>query len=175
MIPWSQTLVSIPASAASFTSNSATDMIPNGDYIFPAAFFAIGTKFRMHASGVCTSSSTPGTFTFGIALGSSVINQAFGAITLVASAATQKWWADFDVECRALGASTSTTFVATGLFLTSTALVAAGVTCLPIGTGITAGTGVSNVATQTLSLQGAFSLTTGTMVVEQYEVVLLQA
>jgi hypothetical protein len=176
MIPWSQTLVSIPASAAAFTSNSVGDLVPNGDYTFPAAFFCIGTKWRMHASGVATISATPGTLTFSVMLGATAINQAFGAITMVASAATAKWWLDIDVECRALGAGTSTTFVATGLFLTTTLLVATpAFVCLPIGTGITAGTGISNVATQALSLQGVFSVTGDSITVEQYEVVLLQA
>ncbi len=175
MIPWSQTLVSAAASSAAVTANSATDLVPNYDYTFPAAFFVIGTKFRMHASGIMTISATPGTETFAVQLGSTVINASFGAITLVASASTVKWWLDIDMECRAFGAGTSTTFVATGLFLTSTALLAIGFTPLPISGAIGAGTGVDGTATQKMSLYGTFSVTGDSVTVEQYEVVLLQA
>jgi len=178
MIPWSQTLVSANASSAAFTSNSAADLCPNWDYTFPAAFFAIGTKWRMHASGVvATTSSAATTLTFSVVLGSTIITQALGAITCVTSLGTAtKWWLDIDVECRAVGAGTSTTFVGTGLFLTSTALLAIGFTPLPITGTIAAGTGVSSVATQTLTLQGVWSTAAGdSLTVEQYEVVLLQA
>jgi hypothetical protein len=176
MIPWSQTLVSANASSAAVTAASATDLVPNWDYTFPANFFQIGTKWRMHASGIMGTSATPGTETFAVQMGATVINASFGAITLVASAANQKWWLDIDVECRAIGAGTSTTFVATGLFLTLTALVATPpYTPLPATGAIAAGTGVDFTATQKLSLYGTFSVTGDTVTVEQYEVVLLQA
>jgi len=176
MIPWSQTLVSQNKAESAVTANSATDLAPDFDYTFPANFFTIGTKFRMHASGVMSTSATPGTETFAVELGATMINAAFGAITLVASAANQKWWLDIDVECRAYGAGTGTTFIATGLFLTLTALVATPpYTPLPATGAVAAGTGVDATATQKLGLYGTFSVTGDSVTVEQYEVVLLQA
>ena len=175
MIPWSQTLISANASSAAVTANSATDLVPNWDYTFPANFFTIGTKIRIHASGIMTISATPGTETFAVEMGSSVVHATFGAITLVASASTQKWWLDIDLECRAVGASTATTFVATALFLTATALLATPpFQVLPLTGAIAAGTGVDGTATQKMSLYGTFSVTGDSVTVEQYEVVLIQ-
>ena len=174
MIPWGQTLYSMPATAAAVTAASATDLVPNGVVTFQPNFFHIGTKFRVHASGVISTTSGSNTMTFALELGTTVINQAFGAITLVASQSNQKWWLDIDCECRAEGASTSTTFVATGLFNCSTALLAVCCQPLPSSGAIAAGTGVDGTASQPLHLYGTWSAVSNSITVEQYEVVLLQ-
>ena len=111
--------------------------------------------------------------TFAVQLGAAVINQAFGAITFVASQTNQKWWLDIVVECRAQGAGTLTTFVATGLFAASTALLAVTTQLLPASGAIAAGTGVDNTATQALGLFGTWSAVSNSITVEQYDVTIL--
>ena len=168
-----QTIYTMPASAAAVTAAASTSLVPNGVFTFPANFFQIGTKFKIHASGIATTTTGSNTMTFAVQLGSSVINQSFGAITFVASQTNQKWWLDIVVECRAQGAGTSTTFVATGLFAASTALLAVTTQLLPASGAIAAGTGVDNTATQALGLFGTWSAVSNSITVEQYDVTIL--
>jgi hypothetical protein len=170
---WNQTLYSMPATAAAVTAASATDLVPNADFTFPAQFFYIGQKFRVKASGVASTTSGSNTMTFALQLGATVINASFGAITFIASQTAQKWALEIVAECRAIGAGTSTTFVATGVFVTSTALLAVCTQMLPASGAIAAGTGVDATATQKLSLYGTWSAVSNSITVEQYEVTLL--
>ena len=106
-IPWSQTLYSMPATAAAVTAASDTELVPNAVVTFQPNFFHIGTKLRIHASGVISTTSGSNTMTFTPKLGTAVICASFGAITMIASQTTQKWWLDLDIECRAEGAGES--------------------------------------------------------------------
>lgn len=168
-----QTIYTMPASAAAVTAASATDLVPNADYTFPANFFQVGTKFRVHASGIATTTSGSNTMTFALQLGATVINASFGAITFIASQTTQKWNLDIECECRAVGAGSATTFVATGLFATTPALLAVTTQLLPASGAIAAGTGVDGTAVQKLSLYGTWSAVSNSITVEQYDVTLL--
>jgi hypothetical protein len=168
-----QTIYTMPASAAAVTAASATDLVPNADFTFQPNFFQIGTKFKIHASGIATTTSGSNTMTFAVQLGATVINQSFGAITFIASQTNQKWWLDIVVECRAVGAGTSTTFVSTGAFYASTAILAVCFQALPASGAIAAGTGVDGTATQKLSLYGTWSAVSNSITVEQYDVTLL--
>ncbi len=170
-----QTIYTMPATAAALASfTTAASAVPNGVYTFPANFFQLGTKFRVHASGVM-SSYTSGTFTFSVQLGSTSILQSLGTIQPIASQTNQKWNLDLEVECRAIGAGTSTTFVGTGLFTCSTALLAVCSQLLPASGAIAAGTGVDNTATQALALYVACSVSNAAnaITVEQYDVTIL--
>ena len=170
---WNQTVYSMPASAIAYnTYTTAKDIVPNADYTFPAQFFQIGTKFKVHASGVI-SSFTSGTLTFQIVMGTTVINQAFDALALVISQTNIKFDLEVVCECRAVGAGTSTTFVATGLFKTAAALLAVAVQPLPSAATITAGTGVDGTATQKLALWAGWSVSNAanSITVEQFEVI----
>ena len=168
-----QTIYTMPASAAAVTAASATDLVPNADFTFQPNFFQIGTKIKIRASGTMTTTTGSNTMTFAVQLGATVINGAFGAITLIPSQTTQRFILDIVVECRAVGAGTSTTFVATGEFKTATALLAVCVQPLPASGALTAGTGVDGTAIQKLSLYGTWSAVSNSITVEQYDVTLL--
>ena len=174
-VPWGQTLISASTSGAAIVANSSTDLYPGMDYTFLPQFFQIGTKLAIHASGVASTTGSTETMLFAVKMGSSVVNQAFGTITFLASQTNQKWWLDIDLECRASGAGTSTTFVATGLFRCSTALLAVCTQMLPASGAIAVGTGVDGTATQVMGLYGTWGAINNSLTVEQYEVVLVQS
>ena len=174
MYPYGQTIVSAAASSAAVTAASSTDLVPNYNWTIPAGTLQIGQKWRIHASGVATTTTGSNTMLFSVnAGGTNVLNQAFGAITFIASQTNQKWWLDIDLECRAIGAGTSTTFVGTGAFLCSTALLAVCFQALPASGAITAGTGIDGTAAQKISLYGTWGAVSNSITVEQYEVVAL--
>jgi len=168
-----QTIYTMPASAAAVTAASATDLVPNADFTFQPNFFQIGTKIRIRASGIASTTTGSNTMTFAVQLGSTVVNGAFGALTFVASQTAQRWLLDIIMECRAVGAGTSTTFVATGNFNCNSALIAVGGGVLPATGALSAGTGVDGTATQKLSLYGTWSAVSNSITVEQYDVTLL--
>lgn len=171
---WNQTLLSTMASGAAVTaSGSPTDIMIPGDYTFPANFFYPGFKFRISALGIASTTTGSNTLTFGVYLGSTLINAAFGAITFIASQTNQKWRVVIDCECRVIGISTNTTFVCQGIFQCSPALLATGIQMLPASGTAAAGTGVDWTATQKLSTQVTWSAASNSLTCEQYEVAAL--
>ena len=167
---WNQTLVSVNATQSAIAAQSATDLAPTGDFTFPTNFFYVGSKFRITAMGIASTTTGSNTMTFSVQLGSTTINAAFGAITLIASQSNQKWRLAIDCECRAVGTGTATTFLCQGVFHTSTALLAVTTQLLPASGAAALGTGVDYTATQKLQLMGAWSAASNSITVEQYEV-----
>ena len=168
---WNQTVVSSVGAQTAVTATSATDAASACDYTFPANFFQIGTKFRIKATGIFTSTSGSQTLTWSVQLGATTINAAFGAIALTASQTNIKFDLEITCECRALGAGTATTFVCTGRQIGTQQT---NVVCpLPISGAASAGTGVDCTATQKLALMAAFNNVSNSVTVEQYEVTVL--
>jgi hypothetical protein len=167
---WNQTLVSISATQSAVTANSATDLCPAGDFTFPTNYFQVGSKFRITALGIASTTTGSNTMTFTVQLGATTINATFGAITFLASQTNQKWKVVIDCECRAVGTSSSTTFACQGVFHCSTALLAVTTQLLPASGALSLGTGVDVTATQKLALYGTWSAVSNSITCEQYEV-----
>lgn len=165
---WNQLLWSSTATGGAIVGASATDVYPAMDYTFPANFFQIGTAFRIEAIGIMTS-GTGSTSTWSVQLGSTTINAAFGAITLVNTQTNQKFKVVIDCEARAIGATTVTTFLCQGVFQCSPALLAATTQFLPTSGAAALGTGVDVGATQQLKLMHTFA-TPGSLTIEQMRI-----
>lgn len=168
---FNQLLVAIAATQAAVTASGvATDLVPYGDYTFPANWFQIGTHIRITAMGIISTTTGSNTMTFSVQMGATTINAAFGAITLIASQTNQKFKLVIDIECRALGNGTVTTFLCQGVFQCSPALLAAGNQMLPASGAAAVGTGVDWTATQQLKLMGTWSAVSNSITIEQYYV-----
>ncbi len=170
---WNQTLVSSVATQPADTAAAATDLAPNCDLTFPANLFQVGSKFRIKARGIISTTTGTNTMTFSVQMGATVINAAFGAITLIASQTNKKFELEIECECRAVGNGSQTTFVCQGRFSCSPALLAAGIQMLPASGAAAVGTGVDFTATQQLKLMGTWSAVSNSLTVEQYEVTML--
>lgn len=167
--PFWQTLVSATGASAAVTAASDTELCPNWVYTFPAQSFYLGYKFRIHASGIITTTTGSNTMTFTPKLGTTAILASLGAITMIASQTAAKWALDIEITCTGFGASTSTTFAGTAEFRAAPALFATPI-LLPITGAIGNGTGVDGTATEALHLNGTWSAVSNSITVEQYHV-----
>jgi hypothetical protein len=168
---WNQTLVSSNAAQTAVTATSATDAAASCDYTFPANIFQVGTKFRIKATGVWTSTSGSQTLTWSVQLGATTISQALGAIALTASQTNIKFDLEITAECRAVGNSTTTTFLVQGRQIGTGQT---NVVCpMPLSGVGAVGTGVDCTATQKLQLMAAFNNASNSVTIEQYEVTML--
>ena len=166
---WNQTLIESTATGSAISAQSATDLRPDCDFTFPTNYFWIGSHLRITALGIASTTTGSNTMTFSVQMGATTISQALGAITLVASQTNQKFKLVLDIECRAIGSGTATTFMVQGIFNCSTALLAVTTQLLPSSGAGALGTGVDATATQKLQLMGAWSAASNSITVEQYE------
>lgn len=167
--PWRQIGATTFATQGAVTAAAATDLAPNLDWTIPPNTFQVGTKLHIHAIGIISTTTGTNTMTFSVQMGATVISQALGAITLIASQTNQKWELDLWIECRAAGNGTQTTFIVQGTFKCSPALLAATTQLLPASGAAVVGTGVDATASQQLKLMGTWSAVSNSLTVEQAE------
>lgn len=182
---WNETLVSMQADGAALASSTtATSLLhATGLYIFPTNYFAtVGKRIKVVAAGrIGTVVTTPGTFTFDFKLGSTIVATG-GAMSLNVVAKTNvPWRLEWEMTCRAVGISTTTTLMHQGYWI-SEAVIGAGV---PTATGAgvhllpnaapAVGTGFAWNATQAADLFGTWSVNnaSNTITCHQFEIVSL--
>ena len=178
---WHETIVSSATDGPTLTAAARASCIPTADRIvLPTNFFAIGRVMRIFMHGqISCAVTTPGTARFDVCLGSAGTTIVYdtGALELnIVAKTTVPWWLEIDLTCRAVGASTSTTFFGTGRF-TSEAVVGAalpaagtnGVLLAPVGTPAV-GAGFDNTAASALDVFWTQTAATGSMTVHGYRV-----
>lgn len=130
-------------------------------------FDRIGRALQFLFSGrISTVATTPGTLTLELRLGSTAIFSS-GAMSLNTTAQTNvHWLLEGELICRAIGASTSTTFMPKGCRFTSHAVIGspaptaggAGTHLLPYNSAPAVGSGVDNSAVQAIDLFATWSV-----------------
>lgn len=159
---------SIADSAALASSTSQTTILPAAAiFTMPANYlkYAGADHLIIRAHGrVSTVVTNPGTLTFFVKIGS-VNAAASTALTLNTTAQTNtSWWLEWDLTARAVGASTSTTLMHQGTWMSravvgsaAAASGGAGSVCL-VDSAPAVGTGWDATAAQTVDLQAQWSV-----------------
>lgn len=166
MISCNQTLVNMQADGAALASSTtATSLLhATGLYILPTNFFEfVGQKMRVKAAGrISTVVTTAKTMTFDLKFGSTIVATS-GALTMSVSALSNvAWELEWDLTCRAVGVSTTTTLMHQGR-LTSEACGSTTVAgeaksiMIPVSSPAV-GTGFAWNATQAVDLFGTWSV-----------------
>ena len=121
MAGYVSTLVVAQANGSTFASSSAENsLLPaHAKITLPAGYMAyVGKRFRIQASGVLTTVTTPGTLTLKIKM-NAIAAATSQAYTLNASAQTNvPWLLTLYLDVRTIGASTSATIYPQGVFST---------------------------------------------------------
>lgn len=178
---WVETYVASQVDGTALSnSTSATSIIPAAAKItFPPNFWLIGRSIRVRAMGrISTVVTTPGTMTFELKLGSTVVFSS-GALALNIVAKTNVTWElEVVLTCRAIGSGTSTTLIGIGKWVSEAVIGSplpsaggSGVLLLP-ASAPAVGTGVDSTATQQLDLFGTWSVASASnsIQVHQYTV-----
>jgi hypothetical protein len=125
---WEGLLAVLKAAGPAVTNTTtATSLLGTGAsqdarFNLPSNFLNLGTSLTIDAAGVIsTASSGPGTLTFSVQIGSSVVFAGPASGTLVASAASYPFTIHIDLTARAVGGGTNATIEGVGQ-LFSTAL-----------------------------------------------------
>jgi hypothetical protein len=77
-----------------------------GTLVIPANWWVVGKAIRISAGGTFTTTASPPNWNFKVYLGSTLLGQTGGSAT-PASQTASRWFVDFDIVCRAIGASGS--------------------------------------------------------------------
>lgn len=145
--------------AALTNTTTATSIIPAARKIVlpPALWQSVGRRINIFAAGrISTAAATPGTLTFDVRFGSTVVWASGASGTLATSATNLTWRMWLTLTCRAIG--TSATVLGTGE-LSSFGLSATVPTFIMPASAPAAGTAFDGTAAQTLDLFATFSVT----------------
>lgn len=165
---WVEALAAAPADGAALSNTlTATSLlIATSKAVLPAQYFNFpGKAVRVRITGrISTVVTTPGTLTFDIRLGSTVVFTT-GAISLNVTAQTNATFVlNLMLVCRAIGSGTSATVLGAGDFtsraIVGSAAVTAGgasVTLIP-DTAPVVGAGFDSTIAQTLDCFGTWSV-----------------
>lgn len=139
-------------------STSATSIIPASRKItIPVPYFDdVGDVLEIYAAGrISTAGSSPGTLTFDVRFGSTVVFNGGASGTLAVSASNLTWVLRILLTCRAIG--TSATVLGTGTLYTAALSATTPIMLLP-ASAPAAGTAFDATASQTLDLFATFSV-----------------
>lgn len=155
---WSERFVTSGEDGSALSnSTTATSIIPaSRKFTLPAYFFdQVGKELRIRAAGrISTAASTPGTITFDVRFGSTVVFNGGASGTVATSATNLTWVLDIVLQCRALGASG--TVLGTGTLITAALSATTPIMLLPVSAPA-AGTGFDTTAAQTVDLFATWS------------------
>jgi hypothetical protein len=164
---WVESLVAQQVDGTALASSTtATSIIAAAaKFTLQPSFPLIGRTLRFRLTGrISTLVTAPGTMTFEIKAGSTVIWTS-GAITLnITAKVNVSWILDVDLTCRAIGNGTSTTFIGVGRF-SSEAVIGSvvpatggsGVLLLP-ASAPAVGTGIDSTVTNQIDVFGTWSV-----------------
>lgn len=179
---WQETLVVSTTDGPALTAAARASCIPTANRIvLPNQYFYPGRILKVMMSGrISCVVTTPGTARLDICLGSAGTTIVFdtGAINLNVVAKTNvPWYFEAKLVCRAVGATTTTTFFPMGAFFQSEALVGAplpsagGNTGLLVPVGAPAvGAGTDNNAASILDVFFTQTVATGSFQVHNFQV-----
>jgi hypothetical protein len=176
LTPYYATLMTSQIAGPTLTSSTSfQSMLPlQAKYTFPSQFFQfIGQQIRVRAAGTITTSTSPGTLTFQVNIGSANNPQfTSGTMTLVASLTTVTFIADVTMTVRALDSASAAacTVMGIGFFqcVAITATVTSGGSIMP-QTSPAVGGAFDNSATQLLDVGILSSTTATTLICQQYQ------
>jgi hypothetical protein len=168
--------------AALTNTTTATSLLHAGAKypMFPGALQSIGQELKIQAAGrISTVVTSPGTFTFDLKFGSTIVATS-GALSLNVVAKTNVTWKlDWDLTVRAVGGGTACTLMHTGTF-TSEAVIGSplptaggsGVLLIP-ASAPAVGSGFDNTASQIVDLFGTWQTANAanSILVHQFRVI----
>ena len=172
---WGQLLVSALTDGTALTNTTTATSLLGGahKYVLPANLWKEDSRpsLKIVAAGrMSTAASTPGTFTFDVRFGSTVVFNGGASGTLATSASNVTWRVEAILSPRAIGSGTATTFLGTGQLLTAALSATTPIQLLPASSPA-AGTGIDCSASQTVDLFGTWSVASAsnTITLHQYE------
>ena len=166
------------------TAASRATCIPTANRIvLPNAFFYVGRRIKFTLSGRISSViTTPGTARYDICMGSAGTTIVFDSLAIlldsVAGHTNVKWELDVELVCRAVGATTLTTFFPQKaqwcsediLGVPATAPKGVLAAILPWNTAPVIGAGMDNTAASAIDVFFTQTAATGSMTVHSYSV-----
>lgn len=176
---WEEVLVTAVTDGPTLTAAARASCIPTASRIvLPNSYFYVGKVIRFQLSGrISCAVTTPGTARFDITMGSAGTTIVFDTLALnlnVVAKTTVPWYLDVTLVCRAVGATTLTTFFPIGCFQ-SEAVVGSplptvggnGSLRVPVGTPAV-GAGMDNLAASALDVFFTQTVATGSLIVHNY-------
>jgi hypothetical protein len=181
-----ETLVQSVTDGPTLTAAARASCIPTASRIvLPNSYFYVGKVLRFALSGRISSAiTTPGTARFDICMGSAGTTIVFDSLAIlldtVAAQTTAAWFLDVELVCRAVGATTLTTFFPSkaswqtvdilGTASTPAAPKAGFNAILPWNTAPAVGAGMDNTAASALDVFFTQTVATGSLIVHNYRV-----
>jgi len=156
---WLQNVTRVQGDGTALSNTTTpTSLLPAAEkFVMPANFFNPGTRFKFRALGrMSTAAATPGTFTFDIRFGSTVVFNGGASGTLATSATNLTWVLDLTLQCRAYGSGTSTTLIGGGTLLSAALSATTPLMLLPVSAPAV-GTGFDCTASQSVDFFGTWS------------------
>lgn len=164
------------------TAAARASCIPTPNRIvLPSSYFYVGKRIRVKMAGRISSViTTPGTARFDICLGAAGTVIVFDSLAIlldtVAAHTTVKWELEVELVCRAIGATTTTTFFpAVARFISedilgvpATAPKGVLTAVLPWNTAPAVGAGMDNTAASILDVFFTQTAATGSLTVHDY-------
>ena len=182
---WQETIVASVTDGPTLTAAARASCIPTANRItLPNNFFYVGRILRISLSGrISCAVTTPGTARFDVCLGAAGTTIVFDTLALnlnVVAKTTVPWYLELRLLCRAVGATTLTTFFPHGCSFQSEAVVGSqlptvggnGSLLVPVGTPAV-GAGMDNNAASILDVFFTQTVATGSLIVHNYQVDIL--
>ncbi len=176
-----ENIVSGATDGPTLTAAARASCIPTANRIvLPNNFFYIGRRIKFTMAGrISCAVTTPGTARFDICMGAAGTTIVFdtGALNLnIVAKTTVPWTFEAELTCRAVGASTSTTFFPTAYFA-SEAVIASplpsvggnGWLNVPVGTPAV-GAGMDNTAASAVDVFFTQTVATGSLTVHNFSI-----
>jgi hypothetical protein len=176
-----ETIVMSATDGPTLTAAARASCIPTANrVVLPNAFFYIGRAIKFVLSGrISCVVTTPGTARYDICMGSAGTTIVYDTLALnlnIVAKTTVPWFLEVLLVCRAVGATTTTTFFPRGQFV-SEAVVGSplptvggnGSLLAPVGTPAL-GAGMDNTAASALDVFFTQTVATGSMTVHNYQV-----
>lgn len=145
-------------------SSAATSIIPTSRKItIPVPYFDdIGDTVEIYAAGaLSTPGSTPGTLTFDVRFGSTVVFSGGASGTLAVSQSSATWELFINLQCTTIGPSA--TVKGSGHLISAALSATTPIQMLP-ATGMANGTAFDATASQALDLFATFSATSASLI-----------
>jgi len=175
---WQETLITGVTDGPTLTAGTAASMLPpQAKFTLPANFFDyVGKQIMVKATGRLSLAATPGTCTFDVRFGATVVANGGAMVMATESYTNLAWYLEFLLTCRAIG--TSATLFVQG-FWTSQMLAGQPATVpkgglvamLPWNAGPAVGTAFDSTATQQVDLFFTESVATASLICHQYSLI----
>jgi hypothetical protein len=179
---WQETIVQSVTDGPTLTAAARASCIPTANRIvLPNNFFYVGRSLKLMLSGrISCVVTTPGTARFDICMGAAGTTVVFDTLALnlnVVAKVTVPFYFEAKLVCRAVGATTLTTFFPMGAYFASEAVIGSplptvggnGSLLVPVGTPAL-GAGMDNTAASILDVFFTQTAATGQLIVHNYQV-----